>query len=87
MVSHEHFNSFVDASSFVWHSVDVVDWDWFRKLTCRKLGCGNEVSVNKVAGRTCVHHGLSRCLFYGVCGFQMDGQHNAVGALLEGADN
>ena len=48
MVSHKNIDNFVDASGFIWHSVDVVHGDWFGKLAGWKFGCSNKVPVAPV---------------------------------------
>jgi hypothetical protein len=87
IVDHDSVDNLADAAGLVRGSVYIVNRNWLRELAGRKLGLSDKVLVYKVSSRTGIHHGFCRCFFHGVCGFEMDRNHDAVGTLLQRADD
>ena len=59
IVRHDHVDNFVDASSFIQCSINIVNWDWLGQLSHWKFGLDDKVLINKVSGCASINHGFS----------------------------
>jgi len=84
VVGHDHIDNFMDAPSLIKGSVHVVNWNRLGQLVGWEFGLGDEVLVNEIPGSTGVNHGFHRQFFHSVCHLQIDREHNALWAKLEG---
>ena len=55
-VGHDHIHDLMDAPSFVWGPIDIIDWHWLRQLMSWQLGISNKVLIDEVAHSTSVDH-------------------------------
>ena len=83
VICHDHVNNFVDASSFVQHSINIVNGDWLGQLSHWKFGLVDKFLINKVSSCTSIIHGFSGSFFHGVCHLKVDWDHNAPQIFLQ----
>ena len=82
-VGHDHVHDLVDAPSFIWSPINVIDWDQLQQLMSWQLGISNKVLINEVAHSTSVDHSFGQSFLHHVHSLQVDQEHDAVWARFE----
>ena len=86
-VGHDHIDNSVCASSLVWGSIYIIDWDRLQQFVGRELSAFYEVLVNEISSGSGVYHGFDQCFFHHVGGFEMCRDHEAVWAFFKQTDD
>ena len=82
-VGHDHVHNLVDALSFIWSPIDIIDWHWLRQLTSQQLGISNKVLINEVACSASIDHSFRRSFLHRIHSPQVDWEHDAIPARFE----
>ena len=67
IVHHDHVDYFVDASSFIQHSIYVVNGDQLGQLSHWQFGSVNEIWINEVSSHVSIDHCFSGSFFHVRC--------------------
>ena len=82
-IGHDHVHDLVDAPSFVWGPIDIIDWDRLQQLMSRQLGISNKVLINEVTHSTSIDHSFRQSFLHYIHSLQVDQEYDTVRARFK----